>query len=84
MPVTAATSAPFAAQCFEKICQVRYECNCVGTVVEAVAKQKRVSIVQQLVQLQSPLVRGGQHDVPLRIIQANGNPVLLNVQVVPI
>ena len=55
----------------------------VGSVVDAVAKQKRIDIAANLVELEAPIIQHGSFDVPLGIILPNGERALLKVNVVP-
>lgn len=55
----------------------------VGSVVDAIAKQKRIEIVAELVELEAPIIQHGTFDVPLGITLPNGERASLKVNVVP-
>lgn len=54
-----------------------------GTIVDAVAKQRRIDISPELVELQAPIITHGTFDVPLGIISPDGQKAVLRVVVAP-
>ncbi len=54
-----------------------------GSIVDAVARQKRIALQHEVVMLEKPIITHGTHTVPLGITLANGEQANLQVVVGP-
>ena len=50
-----------------------------GTIVDAIARQRKVQIVPEMIEMSAPILRHGIYDIPLGIRMPDGQPVMLEV-----
>ena len=55
----------------------------VASIADAIAKQKRIDLAKDIIELQSPIIQHGTFDVPLAIILASGEQAVLKLVVAP-
>lgn len=52
-----------------------------GSVVDAIAKQKRIDVARELVELPAPILTHGSFDVPIGIVLPSGEKAVLKLVV---
>ena len=55
----------------------------VASIADATAKQKRIDLAKEIIELQSPIIQHGTFEVPLAIILASGEQAVLKLVVAP-
>ena len=50
-----------------------------GTIVDAIAKQRKVQIVPELLEMKAPILRHGIYDIPIGILKPDGRQAMLEV-----